>query len=81
MNILRISNPQKLKKKKKKKEQEPQTGLLGLTKKDCISFVNAMNSCCHHLENTLTSSSHSKFRLDIFGSKHLLHFLGGEKTV
>ena len=30
-----------------------------------------MDNCIHHFKNTLTSSSHANFRLDIFHSKTL----------
>ena len=38
-----------------------------------------MHNCTHHFKNTLTSSSHANFRLDIFHSKTvLLSFWGKE---
>ena len=41
-----------------------------------------MYNCIHHFKNTLTSSSHDNFRLDIFHSKTLLYsFLRKENDI
>ena len=61
MNILRTFKSQK---RRKYKNKEPQTSLLVLQKKGCISFINekanfAMDSCYHYFGNNLTSSFHT----------------------
>ena len=39
-----------------------------------------MNNCTHNFKNTLTSSSHANFRLDIFHSKTLLYSFWGRQN-
>ena len=36
-----------------------------------------MDNCTHNFKNTLTSSSHANYGLDIFHSKTLFIFFGG----
>ena len=39
-----------------------------------------MDNCIHHFKNTLISSSHADFRLDIFLSKTLLFYFWGRES-
>ena len=39
-----------------------------------------MHNCTHHFKNTLTSSSHANFRLDIFHSKTILYSFWGKEN-
>ena len=39
-----------------------------------------MDNCTRHFKNTLTSSSHANFRLDIFHSKTLLYSFWGREN-